>query len=487
MEKKNIFTGIKRFFKSRNLKYGSNAVILIVAVIVIAVLVNILVGMADLKLDLTPNKLFSLTDVTKNELENLKQDVEIIGLFDEGKISSDNEYKQVTDLLSLYEKYPRIKVEYIDPDKNPGIINQLDPDGTMDLRESDFVVKSEVNGNEKKRKLEYYDLFDVQMDQYSLSTYTTGSNAEQGFTGAIKYVTSENTPVVYFTEGHKETDVDSDYQILKNQIERNNYIVKKLNLLSADKIPEDAGLVVVASPKNDITINEKDVLDEYLSRGGKIIFMFDSLADDPDLEQFNSLLGKYNIKINHDRVIENDETRHVPQDPGTLIVNIGKNSIIPQSFIALLSNSRSISILKNVKDYVKTTSIMETSENAVGQMINKSRGEDLKGPLDIAVAVEYTGNVKASKIVVIGNGSFVSDDMAGFGDYFYSNVIFFLQSMNWMIEKKDEVVVPTKNYETNTLDITQMQANIMGGTLIVVFPLLILGTGLMVFLRRRHL
>jgi ABC-2 type transport system permease protein len=487
MEKKNVIAGIKRFFKSRNLKYGSNAVILIVAVIVIAVLVNVLVGMADIKLDLTPNKLFSLTDVTKNELKNLKYDVEIIGLFDEGKIGSDSEYKQVTDLLSLYEKYPNVKVKYIDLDKNPGIVNQLDPDGTMDLRKSDFVVKSVVNGNEKKRKLEYYDLFDVQVDQYTLSTYTTGSNAEQGFTGAIRYVTSENTPVVYFTEGHNETDVDSDYRFLKNQIEKNNFIVKKLNLLSADKIPDDAGLVVVASPKNDITVKEKDVLDEYLYNGGKIIFMFDCLANDPDFEQFNSLLGKYNIMINHDKVIENDERRHVPQDPATLIVNINESSIIPRSYVALLSNSRSISILKNVKEYISTTALMKTSESAMGQMLNKSRGEDLKGPLDIAVAVEYTGGNGDAKIVVIGNGSFISDNATNFGDYFYNNVIFFLQSMNWMIDKQDEVIVPTKDYERNTLDISQMQSNIMGGVLIVIFPLLILGTGLMVFLRRRHL
>ncbi|MGI6668651.1 MAG: GldG family protein [Acetivibrionales bacterium] len=487
MEKKNIITGIKRFFKSRSLKYGSNAAILIAAVIVIAVLVNILVGMTDLKLDLTPNKLFSLTDATRNELKNLKHDVEIIGLFDEGKIASGSEYKQVTDLLSLYEKYPRVKVEYVDPDKNPGIINQLDPDGTMDLGKSDFVVKSVVNGIEKKRKLEYYDLFAVQMDQYSLRAYTTGSNAEQGFTGAIKYVTSENTPVVYFTEGHNETDVDIDYRFLKNQIEKNNFIVKKLNLLSADKIPDDAGLVIVASPKNDITINEKDVLSDYLYEGGKAIFMFDCLASDPDFEQFNSLLAKYNIEINHDKVIENDERRHVPQDPATLIVNIDQNNIIPQGFVALLSNSRSIGILKNVKEYIKTTTLMKTSENAVGQMVSKSRGEDLKGPLDIAVAVEYTGGKGNSKIVVIGNGSFVSDNAINFGDYFYNNVVFFLQTMNWMIDKQDEVIVPTKDYEINTLDITQAQAKIMGWALIVVFPLLILGTGLMVFLRRRHL
>ena len=59
--------------------------------------------------------------------------------------------------------------------------------------------------------------------------------------------------------------------------------------------------------------------------------------------------------------------------------------------------------------------------------------------------------------------------------------------MNWMIDKKDEIIVPAKNYETNMITITQQQATVIGGALVIIFPLLILGTGLAVFLRRRHL
>ncbi len=242
------------FLNKRSLKYGSNAAILIVAVVAIAIFVNILVGMADVKLDLTTNKLFSLSDVTKSELEKLDKDVEIIGLFDESKVSGNTEYKEVTELLDLYGKNPHIKVSSIDPDRNPGIINELDPDDTMDLGSSDFIVKSVVNGNEKKKKLEYYDLFAVQFDQSTFQTYVIGSTAEQGFTGAIKYVTSEVTPVVYFTEDHKEIDVDREYTNVKDYLEKNNFLVKNLNLLSVEKIPEDAALIIVASPENDIIL-----------------------------------------------------------------------------------------------------------------------------------------------------------------------------------------------------------------------------------------
>lgn len=479
--------GKLKFLNKRSLKYGSNAAILIVAVVVIAILVNLLVGMADLKLDLTVNKLFSLSDVTKSELEKLDKDVEIIGLFDDGKIY-DEKYKQVADLLNLYAKYPHVNVKYIDPERNPGIINELDSDKTMGLQKMDFVVRSVVNGNEKKRKLEYYDLFEIRFNQNTFQTYVVGSNAEQGFTGAIRYVTSEITPTVYFTEDHDEIDMEYEYTNLKGLLEKNNYLVKKLNLITTDKIPEDAELVIVASPKKDITLAEREVLAEYLDDGGKALFMFDYLANDPSFDQFNKLFSKYNVEINYDKVKETDESRCLPNDPNTIVLDVKSNEITPQSFKTLISDSRSISILKNVKEYVKTTSLMATSDKAVGEMVSKERGDDRKGPLDIAVAVEYTGGMKTSRIIVMGNASFISDSAyRAFGDYYNYSMIFFMQSINWLTDKHEEIIVPTKNYESNVITITQRQATIVGGALIVIFPLLILGTGLAVFLRRRHL
>jgi ABC-2 type transport system permease protein len=484
MEKNNT----KKLINKRSLKYGTNAMIMVIAVVAIAVLLNVIVSFLDLQLDLTPDKLYSLSDTSEDILDELDNDVEIIGLFDDAIISSSSEYKDVTELLSLYAKHPRIKVQYIDPDKNPGIIKQLDPDNTMDLQYYDFVVKSTVNGNEKKKKLEYYDLFKMEMNQYTYSYVNTGSNAEQGFTGAIKYVTAEYTPVVYFTEGHDENSVTSDYTYLKDSLERNNYLVKNINLMSLDEIPDDAELIVFASPKKDITFSERDLLERYFLDGGNAIFMFDYLESDPSFDEMNKLFSKFNIAVNYDKVKENDESRHVPQDPYTILVDANANSITPNSFNTVLGNSRSISILNNEKDYVTVTPLIRTSDRAVGEMVNKSRGEDIKGPLDIAAAVEYGGGTEKAKILVTGNSSFVSDDaFQTYGNFYLQNMNFMLQTMGWMVDAQDEVIVPTKTYDVNTFNITQTQASVMSVVLTVVLPLIIFATGLMVYLRRRHL
>jgi LPXTG-motif cell wall-anchored protein len=64
---------------------------------------------------------------------------------------------------------------------------------------------------------------------------------------------------------------------------------------------------------------------------------------------------------------------------------------------------------------------------------------------------------------------------------------YFLKCMNWMLDVKDDVVVPAKTYESVTLNITEIQTTIMNWLLVIILPLLILGTGLFVYLRRRHL
>jgi hypothetical protein len=231
----NIKKTFNKVLKSRTFKYGTNSIILIAAVVAIAVVFNILVDMTQIKWDLTPNKLYSIGDTTKKILKELDKDVTIYGLFDESRISSSSD-KEFVELLDQYAKYSHVTVEYVDPDKNPGILKQIDPENVLkDVSKSAFVVKS---GN-KVKNLSYYDLFSTYFDQQTFQTHVTGSLAEQGFTGAIKYVTSEITPTIYFTTGHDEKDVDKNFTSLKDQLVNNNYDVKPVNLVVEDKVPED--------------------------------------------------------------------------------------------------------------------------------------------------------------------------------------------------------------------------------------------------------
>lgn len=473
----------KRLLRSRSLKYGANSIILIIAVVAIVVVVNKLVDMSDLKWDLTPNKVYTMTDENKDILKTLDKDVTIYGLFDEASVNS-TEYKEVMELLNQYSKFNHISIKYVDPDKNPGTIREIDPDGLKDIGKGDFIVKA----GSKVKKLNFDDLFYSRQSQDG-SVRKAANTAEQAITGAIKYVTSDKTPTVYFLQGHGEKEVDTEYTEVKSYLEKNNYDSKTLSLATQKSVPEDAAILIVASPKKDLSVDERIKLEDYLkNKTGKLIFLFDSLESGVMFTEFGNLLKNYNIAINYDKVKENDPNRHLPDSEYDLVTTLEQNEINAafggQDFQMIMPTSRSLGILKNQKEWLRVHSLMRTSDQAVGEPIDRNQSA-VNGPLDLAVAAEVSGG---AKVLVMGNSMFMSD-MAKerFGPYYVNGMYFFLNSLNWMQDKKEEVTITPKLYESYTLQITATQANNVSIVLVIVLPLLILGSGTFVWLRRRHL
>lgn len=477
----------KKLVKSKNLKYSTITVIMICVATAIALVVNMLVGMANLKWDLTSNKMYSIGDTTKEILEGLEKDVIIYGLFDEEKLSAGDIYKDVVYLLEQYDRYPRITVKYVDIERNPGFVNEIDPDKLLELSSGEFVVQS---GN-KKKKLEYLDLFATQWDQNSFRTVLTGSDAEQGFTGAIKYVTADVTPTIYYTQGHGEPEMGSEYEYIKNTLERNNFDVKPLDLLIEETVPEDSTVLLVISPAKDITVEERDKLEQYLKRdGGRAMFFFDPPASgNVSYNEFNKLFSEFNVAINNDTIRENDKSMHLANSQHMLVPNIKSTSINynlgPDTFKMLVPGARSVEILKNVKEYIEVTSLVSTSDEAES-LSTESEDKNKTGEFDLAVAVEYTGGFKPSKLLVMGNSTFMSDALY---ERYGSNtgMYFFVNSLLWMYDQKDDVYIAPKMYQSQTISVTAMQRNVFMILLVVVLPLLVLGMGAFVYLRRRHL
>lgn len=482
---KEIFSKLS---KSKSLKYGSYSIIMTAIVVALAIVANLLVDLTELKWDLTPEKLYSIGDETFKILDSLDKDIEIIGLFDDSKINDNVDLKEIDEMLNQYEKRSdRIKVKYIDPDKNPGIYKELDPDELKNISAYDFVVRC---GN-KIKVVKYYDMFEYTYSSDYLNRYVTGSKIEPAVTGAIKYVTAEYTPAIYFLSGHSERSLDSEYTIVKEFLDRNNFEVKELNLLTEDKVPDNAEIVVVISPQKDLSAAEREKLMDYLDNGGHAIMIFDPISQDPDLTYFQSILEGYGVSLNYDIVNENEQYMYYPNSPTALIPSIKSTDIssdlVNAGIPLLFPDSRSINILKNTKEYIEVTPVIVTSDKATGRLIDSSRGADVPGPLNIAVMVEDKGGYEVSKLVVFGDGDFLTDSMIE--SFTQGGIYLFLTTVQWMSDKQDnDVLIRPKKYEVRRLDnINQLQANMLAAVVTIVLPLLILGTGIFVWVRRRHL
>jgi len=167
------------------------------------------------------------------------------------------------------------------------------------------------------------------------------------------------------------------------------------------------------------------------------------------------------------------------------VENNSINSVLePDKFNMSLIYAQSIQVLKNEKDWITVTPLLTTSSEAVGKPLFEGDAEKT-GPLYVAVAGENKGYSKQSKTIVIGNAYFVSDDGM---DMSNTGKKFLLNSINWMQDNKDDIYIPVKRYSTPRLArVTQQTLTILFIGLIIVVPLVIMGAGVFVWLRRRHL
>jgi hypothetical protein len=465
-------------FNRKSLKYGSNSLILVAIVVAIAVVINLLVGMGDIKLDLTSDELYSLGNDSKTILKDIKKDVTIYGLFDDGQVPT--QYKQLINLINEYKQFG-VKVSYVDPDKDTGNITALDKDNTKGIVKGDFVVKS----GDKIKKLSAQDLYGQDTEFGRLY------QVEPLITGAIKFVTSDVTPVAYFVEGHSENSLTTDLTKVKLALENNNFEAKPLSLITQDKIPDDCKLLVFASPKKDLSESEKIKVDAYFKKNGKAVFLFDFLETGDKFPNFEGVLATFNVGINYDRVKELDDSRHLPGDEYSLIEEL-ENNDINSTFISsgntgvFLPDSRSLSILKNAKEWLVTKSLIKTSDKAVSSSII-NQGATEQGPFDLAIASEITGS---SKVLVFGNGAFLTDAALGsqYSSYFAAGASYFLSTVvNWTQDKSDQTTISPKLVSKKELTTTAGQTKVISVLLIGVLPILIMGYGLIVWARRRHL
>jgi ABC-2 type transport system permease protein len=390
--------------------------------------------------------------------------------------------EMLSKILNEYDAFPNVTVKFIDPDMNPNIIREIDPDNLLGVKLEDLVV----NCGNKSKKVIAQEMF--------YSDYNTGDRyvvVEQSVTGAIKYVTSEYTPVVYFVEGHGERSVNNEYLGLKQILENGNYIVQTLNLAVESKVPEDAEIVIFTGPKTDLSKAEADRLLEYFKNDGNCIFLFEPVNSDKKFENFEYVLNEYNISINYDRVRENDESRHYPNDPYTFLPKVETSEITGNEdlsqFFVLLNETRSFSILNNQKEPLNIIPLLSSSEKSIGESYGVSDEDDSMGPCLVGVAAHYNSAYNA-KLLVYGNAYVISDK--GFetlAPYSQNTMSFFLAGLSWMRDTTNDFVTAPKTNIYDVINLTSNSARRLIIITVLVVPFLIIGIGIFVWLRRRRL
>ncbi|MDE6707642.1 MAG: GldG family protein [Oscillospiraceae bacterium] len=192
--------------RRKKLKYGSVATAITCTVIAVVVLLNILVSVLvekyPLKLDLTEEGKFEISEQSIEYLKNLEKDVNFTVLMAESNFQSSNSaMKMVSEILEKYTQYSdKVHLSYVDPTSNPDVVNTYQENYAASLTEGDIIV-SDSSDNTKLRVVNIGNLFTYDQQKYyyyyyygsgSLEDCITGFQGEQDLTSALMYVTDAN-------------------------------------------------------------------------------------------------------------------------------------------------------------------------------------------------------------------------------------------------------------------------------------------------------
>ena len=457
---------------------GAVFLIILACVFLFNVVVSVLDNKYNLSLDLTRNKVFTISESSLNFLKDIKKDVEIIVLNDEVSFcETDKYFKQANSVLRQYsQKTNKIKISYIDTVKNPAYLKNQDF-GNEKLSTNSIIVRSDS----KYKVISVNDLFDISYGHYGTQGITA-SKAEQELTSAILYVSSENQKKVAFLTGYDEADFSSFSELLK----KNNYNVEEVNLLTQD-IPEDVSYAVIFAPSRDYDESGIKKLQNYISKKNKNLMyaIYPDLAKSPKIEEF---LSKWNIKVKEGIVYETDANKMTASrqifEAISEEVEKGYTKKIKDSKVpVLLPVCRPLEALN--KDSVKV--LLQYSENSGIMPPGASNTFDIKGnvcgPTPVALISEKNEENSKNTVTVLGSFVGLTDN------YLLATSINNSSYFTCLLANKEDsgIVIEPKSIENEELGITGRQASILGLSVAAFLPLLVILFGIAVFIKRRHL
>lgn len=474
------FERLSAFFTRQSTKYGLNLAVTVIVLLAIIGLVEVISARHNKRFDLTPEKMHTLSPLTKKVLKALDEEVNVIVFYQRDQVF------EFRDLLKQYrDETSKISYQFFGLDQNPGKAKEY---GVGSYGAT--VVESQG----KRRTFNYC--------------------TEENVTNGVISVTREKEEVIYFLKGHGErdfTDVDKreGYSSVSSALEAEGYTLKSLLLLREEKVPEDASVLIISGPKEEFLPTELQAISDYAFKGGRILFMIDPYTV-PDLVDY---LKDYNILMGKNVVVDKG-SKLFAGDIFSPVVPLYRKHPITQHFdvATVFPIVCSVELIGPPKsDKVVAKSLAQTTPGSWAETDRESikRGnvyfqewEDKRGPISVVAVAEVYGGAKEKtkdegtkeekkkkevtigRIVVCGDSDFASNLYLSI----LGNRDFFLNIINWLAEEEDLISIRHKKEQTypfSPLFLTENQQKVVFWFAVVIQPFLILCVGIVVYARRK--
>lgn len=480
---RNYVNKIKEPFGTRSSKAGSYSFFLTAVVLAILIVVNFALSFfpdSYTQADLTANQLYSISSQSKVLLSSLEDDITIYWI-----VASGEEDEYVEKLLHNYEDYSsKVKVEKKDPDLNPDFTNAYTEE---EVYNNSIIVES----GDKYRYISYEEMYEVSStNYYSIYSSADEFSGEKLITSAISYCITEELPVVHVLEGHGEAELSSDFA---EAVETDNLETESLSLLNGEAVPEEVTCILINAPSTDISEQEKDMLIDFLERGGKVLILSGTNTGDA-LPNLNAVAEYYGISVLEGVVIEESTDHYVFNTPVLLMPDMESSEItdplISDHYRVIMPVAKALDVSEPSGDVTVTPLLVSSEESFLKEegydieSYEKEEG-DTDGPLTLAALVtKEIDDENEMQLVWIGSSVMLQDAYNQYSSD--ANEDFVLNALEMMCEKDDSISVRSKSLTNEYLTVSTGDASVIKVVTIGAIPALYLLIGIVVVVRRKR-
>ncbi len=479
---------------------------------IVALLGNVIAARHYARGDWTRGSLYALSDEAVAVLGHLPRPVEATVFLYPGR-DSERERTVAGFVRELAERCTRashglFQVEFVDPDRAPARAEAAAKRygiGGAEMGQGAVVFtsggRSKVVGED--------DLVEPEVDAGGEPGPAIHAwRGEAAFVSAILAVTDDHPPVLCFSAGHGEPDVESTadggYASFADALHGAGYETKAVEKL-ADLTGAGCRVLVVAEPTTAFSPPEIAAVEAFVDGGGRLLAMvgpvfapggaaFAHLGLEP-------LAERYGVRLGDDLVVDPSRASDVE---GPSVWAAGPDSYGAHPITARLGGrltfwprTREVAPVAPPPPGLTVVPLVHTSAEGWGETdlptirgdadLTFDPGRDRKGPVPVAVAVERaaTAAAPATRLVFLGTGRLVMNvRLSGvtLRDY---DTDFVLSAVGWLTDRDARVGIGPKVAERIALSLTAAQVGWAFRLFVVALPLLCLAAGAWVWRRRR--
>ena len=387
--------------------------------------------------------------------------------------------ERIHKLIKRYQKINnKIELEFIDPLLFPQKIQELG------IRQNGEMIISYQGRSENLQDL-----------------------TEKGVTNTIQRLLRNRDRHILFVTGHGERSpigqANHDLGIFGENLSNKGFNIAPLDITKSTAIPDNTSVLVIASPQVDYLPGETEIIKNYVAAGGNLLWFIE-----PTKESYLSPLATYlNISITKGIIIDPDMA--AMGNSATVVLG----QYLPHAITENIQQLQLQTLYPNVIGIDITAQDGWTVEPVLHSLprswletgdlngtVEPNPGQDKEGPITFAHAM--TRNVpenstkavntegtsptadnpeKIQRIVVIGDGDFLSNTFLGTqGNMAIGESIF-----NWLAHDDNFIDIPAAIAPDGKITAGPYQIIVIGLLIMIVLPVLLIISGLVIWLKRR--